>query len=349
MLTRMEILTQSQASVGAGSNTWQQHLKSAIRDAQSLRKALGLPEIEGNASDRQTDIESVASSFPVFAPLPFVARMRHGDPLDPLLLQCLPQAVEASSPAGFSPDPLDESDAVLTAGVLKKYAGRALMIVTGACAVHCRYCFRRHFPYQEHTVETARWENALATVASDDSIEEVILSGGDPLTLVDASLAKLLQRLERIDHVRRIRIHTRLPIMIPARVTGALTDLIANSTREQVIVIHANHANEFDADVDAAVARLRDAGAMLLNQSVLLRGINDSAAALIALSRRLLASGVLPYYLHQLDRVQGAAHFEVEEAEGIALIAAMREALPGFAVPRYVREEPGKTSKTVIA
>lgn len=341
----MEILTHSIKSVGAetdGSPTsWQQHMKGAIRDLAALRKMLELPADSSGAS--------AESTFSVFAPLPFVNRMERGNPKDPLLLQLLPTGSEDTSPPHFTSDPLAESDAVLRPGVLKKYTGRALFIVTGACAIHCRYCFRREFPYASNSVLGSGWDEAVAAIAADDSIEEVIFSGGDPLTVVDERLQVLINRLEKIPHVIRLRVHTRLPIMIPERVTDELVAMLKASRLEVVVVIHANHANELDDEVGAAALRLKAAGATLLNQSVLLAGVNDDAPALIDLSKRLLAIGVLPYYLHQLDQVIGTSHFEVPVPRGIEIIETMRASLPGFAVPRYVQEIPGQPSKTVLA
>ncbi len=341
----MESLTHSTESVGAEPDSsppsWQQQMKSAIRDLAMLRKTLELPkDLTG---------ESAESTFGVFAPLPFVRRMERGNPADPLLLQLLPTSFEDASPSHFTSDPLAESDAVLGPGVLKKYAGRALFIVTGACAIHCRYCFRREFPYASNSVLGSGWDEAVTTIAEDDSIEEVIFSGGDPLTVVDERLKALIDRLEQIPHVIRLRIHTRLPIMIPDRITDDLADMLKATRLEVVVVIHANHANELDDEVAAVVGRLKRAGATLLNQSVLLAGVNDDALTLIDLSKRLLAIGVLPYYLHQLDQVTGTSHFEVPVPRGIEIIETMRASLPGFAVPRYVQEIPGQPNKTALA
>lgn len=316
-------------------------MRTAIRDTKTLRKRLKLAPDPAAAS--------AAASFGLFAPLPFVDRIAVGDESDPLLLQLLPTAAEDHSPTHFSNDPLQESAATLTTGVLKKYMGRALMIVTGACAIHCRYCFRRHFPYSDNSAGAAHLEKALVSIADDNSIEEVILSGGDPLTVVDRTIDSLFSRLGAIPHLRRIRIHTRLPIMIPSRVTDQLVQTLARCPLEKVVVIHTNHANEIDADVTGGLNRLRSAGALLLNQTVLLKGINDHAPTLIELSKRLLSAGVLPYYLHQLDQVVGAAHFEVPLETGKRLVGDMRAALPGFAVPRYVQEIPGEPNKTVLA
>ena len=341
----MEILTHSNESVGADTDksptSWQQQMKGAIRDLAVLRKTLELP--------KDSTGESAESSFSVFAPLSFVHRMERGNPKDPLLLQLLPTNLEDTSPPHFTTDPLAESDAVLGPGVLKKYTGRALFIVTGACAIHCRYCFRREFPYASNSVLGTGWDEAVETIAADSSIEEVIFSGGDPLTVVDDQLKALINRLEKIPHVLRLRIHTRLPIMIPDRITEDLTSMLKSTRLEVVVVIHANHANELDEEVAAAVGRLKATGATLLNQSVLLAGVNDQSQTLINLSKRLLAIGVLPYYLHQLDQVIGTSHFEVPVPRGIEIIAAMRASLPGFAVPRYVQEIPGQPNKTVLA
>ena len=341
----MEILTNSVTSVGAetitGGSSWQQQMKVAVRDLGALRKMLQLPE--------DLAAQSAEESFSVFAPLTFIDRIELGNPNDPLLLQLLPRQMEDASPSHYSTDPLAESEAQLGPGVLKKYAGRALFIVTGACAIHCRYCFRRHFPYQDHSVIGGDWGQAVAAIASDDSIEEVIFSGGDPLTVVDSRLASLIGRLEQIPHVRRLRIHTRLPIMIPARVTKDLVAMLEQTKLEIVFIIHANHANEIDEDVVAAMQRIKTSGAMLLNQSVLLAGVNDSAETLVELSKRLISIGVMPYYLHQLDQVTGTSHFEVPVSQGKQIIETMRASLPGFAVPRYVQEIPGEPNKTVLA
>ncbi len=290
-----------------------------------------------------------ASQFPVFVPLPLLVRMAVGDPHDPLLRQVLPVAEEEESPPHFSLDPLGESTATLKPGLLQKYAGRVLLVTTGACAVHCRYCFRRHFPYDEAPVSLDQWTPALQQIAKDETIEEVILSGGDPLTIVDDSLQKLILRLEEVSHLKRLRIHTRLPIMIPQRVTDSLVEMLRSTRLHSIVVIHSNHANELDDSVQDSILRLSNAGVTMLNQTVLLRGVNDNPESLIELSQRLLACRVLPYYLHQLDPVIGTSHFEVAKERGLALIAEMRAALPGYAVPRYVKELEGEPNKTVWA
>jgi L-lysine 2,3-aminomutase len=328
--------------------SWQEALKDAVRDAAELCRLVNVPPLAGPGATR------AARDFPVFAPRGYIARMRQGDVRDPLLRQVLPLEEELSPPAGFDaegygPDPVGDHAAIQSPGLLHKYHSRVLMVTTGACAVHCRYCFRRHFPYSQGPRSPEAWQPALEQIAADSSLREVILSGGDPLTLVDAHLAALAERLAKIPHLRRLRIHTRLPIMIPERVTDELVDWLRGTRLTPIMVIHANHAAELDDAVGAAIARLADAGIPLLNQSVLLRGVNDDADTLVALSERLVDLRVMPYYLHQLDRVVGAAHFEVPIATGRKLVSALRRRLPGYAVPRYVHERAGKAHKTVLA
>lgn len=321
---------------------WQQLWREAVTDPRELLHLVGLEHLaERLLPDGDT-------GFALRAPRGFVARMRSGDPADPLLLQVLPRAAELLPQPGFVPDAVGDAAARSAHGVLQKYAGRALLIATGSCAVNCRYCFRRHFPYAEETAAANQWREAVAAIAADAGVEEVILSGGDPLSLSDAKLAELGRALVAIPHVRRLRIHTRLPVVLPERVDAGLTAWLAALPLQKVVVLHANHANEFDAAVDAACARLRDAGCTLLNQAVLLRGINDEAVSLAALSERSFAAGVLPYYLHQLDRVLGAAHFEVADADALALVEAVRHRLPGYLVPRLVREIAGEPSKSPL-
>ena len=338
----MEILTTQSDPVRAASGSWQQQMKWAIRDSQVLRRAVGLPESAENQP-------KAASQFPVFAPLPFVSRIRANDVNDPLLKQILPVAAEDDTLSGFQNDPLQEAEATLTPGLLQKYQNRVLLVTTGACAIHCRYCFRREFPYSESPTSAQQWEPAIKRIQADTGIDEVILSGGDPLTIVDGTLIALIDRLESIPHVKRLRFHTRLPVMIPQRVTSALTERLQRFAGQVLMVIHSNHANEIDSHVGDAIAKLKTAGVTMLNQSVLLRGVNDDIETLVALSNRLLEVGVLPYYLHQLDRVTGVGHFEVAREHGIELIAQMRKRLSGYAVPRYVKEEPGEPNKTVWA
>lgn len=327
---------------GDASSAWKLALKRAIRDPAQLLAALDLP------SELLPAAERAAEGFPLFVPRGYLARMRRGQADDPLLRQVLPLAEELAEVPGFSTDAVGDRESERAPGMLQKYAGRALLITTGACAVHCRYCFRRHYPYSDGPRSLDDWQPALNEIAADDSLDEVILSGGDPLTLVDEALAALAERLARIPHVTRLRIHTRLPILIPERVTSDLLGWLRGTRLVPIVVVHANHAQEIDAAVEAALSRLVDAGVPLLNQAVLLRGVNDNVDALEALSRRLIDLRVMPYYLHQLDRVRGAAHFEVPVERGQALIEQLQRRLPGYAVPRYVQEIAGEAHKTPL-
>lgn len=301
---------------------------------------LGLEALSGRIS------EQAAAQFPLRVPRGFVARMRKGDAHDPLLRQVLPLDEEMRMVSGFdSFDAVGDAAAKAGTGVLQKYRGRALLVATGSCAVNCRYCFRRHFPYAEETAAREGWREAVRAIGDDDSLEEVILSGGDPLSLATSKLAELTDALRGIPNLKRLRIHTRLPVVLPERVDAALLQWLARLPWPVAVVLHANHANEFDAGVDAALADLRGAGAQLLNQAVLLRGVNDSVQALAELSERSFAAGVLPYYLHQLDRVAGVAHFEVPDEEAKRLHAALAARVSGYLVPRLVREVAGDTGK----
>ncbi|HMT38317.1 MAG TPA: EF-P beta-lysylation protein EpmB [Thermomonas sp.] len=319
---------------------WQAAWREAVRDPRELLAMLGLESLAVGWS------EAAARQFPLRVPRGFVARMRHGDPADPLLRQVLPVLEEDRLVPGFSLDAVGDGAARRGGGLIHKYRGRALLVATGSCAVHCRYCFRRHYPYADDSAAAAGWHEAVALVAADPSLHEVILSGGDPLSLADHKLAELTEALRGIPHVRRLRLHTRLPIVLPERVDAGLLGWLHGLPWPVTIVVHANHANEFDPAVDAAMAALRATGTSLLNQAVLLRGVNDSVDALADLCERGHAAGVLPYYLHQLDRVAGSAHFEVPDGEALALHAGLATRLPGYLVPRLVREiagEPGKT------
>jgi EF-P beta-lysylation protein EpmB len=289
-----------------------------------------------------------AQAFPLLVPRGYLARIRPADPLDPLLLQILPRAEECRPVEGFSADPVGEFQALCGSTILKKYHGRALVVATGRCAVHCRFCFRRHFPYAQAGADPAPGRALLERIAHDPTIREVILSGGDPLMLDDAELAAWAARLAGMDHVRRLRVHTRLPIMIPERVTDALLEWLRGTRLTPIVVVHVNHPAELGADVARALGRLVDAGVPTFSQTVLLAGVNDRVEVLEELWQRLADLRVAPYYLHQLDRVAGAAHFEVAMPNGRRLIEVLRTRLPGYAVPRYVREVPGEPGKSVI-
>lgn len=287
--------------------------------------------------------------FPLRVPRGFAARMRKGDPRDPLFLQVWPSAREAEPAPGFVRDAVGDLDAAVGDGVLHKYQGRALLITTGACAVHCRYCFRRHFPYADSLAARGHWQPALERLAADPSISEAILSGGDPFSLSDERLAELFEGLARIPHLRRVRVHTRQPIVLPERVDAGLLAVLGEVSLDKVMVLHANHAQELDAAVARACAELRAAGWLLLNQSVLLNGVNDTTAALRGLHERLFSLGVLPYYLHMIDRVDGAAHFEVPEQRSLQLMRELASGSPGYLVPRLAREVPGDPAKAWLS
>jgi EF-P beta-lysylation protein EpmB len=321
---------------------WQTALRGAVSDPAELLQLLEL-------SPDDLPLAAMVNGFPLRVPRGFVSRMRKRDPNDPLLRQVLPLRQELEDVPGFSDDAVGDLERVRAGGILHKYHGRALLIATGACAVHCRYCFRRHFPYGEHTATRHAWQETLAALSADASITEVILSGGDPLSLSDRRLAELAALLEGIPQLRRLRIHTRLPVVLPERVDAGLLGWLGRGRLLHVVVLHANHAQEIDSPVREAFQRLRDAGITLLNQSVLLRGINDKPQILADLSERLFECGVMPYYLHQLDRVRGAAHFEVPDSEATGIMREMASRLPGYLVPRLVRERAGQPYKLQIA
>lgn len=319
--------------------TWRRDLADAFTDPDRLLAALGLSrrEVPG--------VDAAPAGFGMLVPRGYAALMERGNPHDPLLRQVLPLQLERREVAGYGTDPVGDGAADLGQGLLQKYTGRALLIACGACAIHCRFCFRRHFAFAAEDDRSDRDAAAVARIAADPTLSEVILSGGDPLMLDDARLGALVERLASIEHLRRLRLHSRLPIVLPSRVTPALCDLLRARRLTPVMVVHANHPRELGPECRQALRRLADAGVTLLNQGVLLRGVNDDADTLAQLSERLLSCGVLPYYLHQLDRVRGAAHFEVEDATAKRLIATLRERSPGYLVPRLVREIPGAGAK----
>jgi len=320
---------------------WQDLLAGAVRSSDELLRLL---EID----PARLGTRPVACGFPLRVPRGFVDRMARGDIHDPLLRQVLPVDAETLPVEGYVPDPLHELAAMPSPGLLHKYRGRALLTVTGACAVHCRYCFRRHFPYPDANPAGEHWDMAIAYLARHPDIHEIILSGGDPLSLSDKRLQALTERLCALPHLHTLRIHSRLPVVLPERVDDGLLAWITRQRLSVVLVVHCNHPNEIDAAVHMAMQRLTRTGATLLNQSVLLRGVNDDAGTLIRLSETLFAAGILPYYLHRLDRVQGAAHFEVGTERARALMGAVHAALPGYLVPRLVEEIPGKPGKTAV-
>ncbi|MFQ5642191.1 MAG: EF-P beta-lysylation protein EpmB [Thiogranum sp.] len=333
MITRSIQLQQSQG--------WQTLLGQAITDPEDLLRALHLPLSLLPAALR------AASGFRLRVPHGFVARMQPGDPDDPLLRQILPLGEELLATQGYGSDPLAELDAMPVPGVLHKYRKRTLLTITAACATHCRYCFRRHYPYNAAN-PVREYARTLEYLQRQTDVNEVILSGGDPLTLSDRRLAGLVAELESVPHLQRLRIHSRVPVVLPERVVPELLAWMTATRLQLVLVIHSNHANEIDTGVAAAMRQLHATGITLLNQSVLLRGVNDHAGTLAELSEKLFAARVLPYYLHQLDPVQGAAHFAVDDHKARSLLEEMRNALPGYLVPRLVREHAGHPSKTPV-
>jgi L-lysine 2,3-aminomutase len=329
------------ASTPSSSSRWQQELQDAVRDVAELERLLGFPSgsLVGNGG--------TGTGFPLLVPRGFVARMRERDADDPLLRQVLPAFEEDRVVAGYDPDPIEEQG-IARQGAIMKYPGRALLITTGACPVHCRYCFRREFPYADQTASRDDWGPALETIRATPGVREVILSGGDPLSLSNERLARLVSKLEAMSDVETLRLHTRFPVVLPARVDAGLIGILEATRLATVVVLHVNHPAEIDAAVADAARDLKRATQYLLNQSVLLRGVNDDVETLIRLSERLRDCGIVPYYLHLLDRVSGTARFDVAEDEAVALIAAMRARAPGYLVPKLVRDVPAELSKTPI-
>ncbi len=324
------------------TESWHRLLAAAIRDPDELVDLLELDESLRAAARR------AARLFPLMVPRSYLQRMEHGNPHDPLLLQVLPLAAEETNHADYVLDAVGDQQSKRAPGLLQKYAGRALLIATGACAVHCRYCFRRHYAYGEDPKLLSDWEPAFQLLEDDESIHEIILSGGDPLMLTDRRLGELCSRLQSIPHLRRLRVHTRLPIVLPERVTSQLLDILTQGPLTPIVVVHSNHPRELAGTCGQALRRLIEAGCTVLNQAVLLKEINDDVETLAALCEELVDLGVMPYYLHQLDQVVGTAHFEVPEARGLELIAALRTRLPGYAIPQFVREVAGAPHKVPV-
>jgi EF-P beta-lysylation protein EpmB len=322
---------------------WQHALQGLVTDPKELFELLALDTRHLDAAHRAAQV------FPLRAPRGFVARMKKGDIHDPLLRQVLPLGVELADRPGYTPDALQEARANALPGLLHKYHGRVLLTPTSVCAIHCRYCFRRHFPYHDNNPGRAGWQKVFDYIKQDHTIHEVILSGGDPLTMNDMMLQFFSDQLNEIPHVKTLRIHSRLPIVLPERITETFTEWITQLKQHCVIVVHANHPQELDDTVQAGVLKMKKAGAVLLNQSVLLKDVNDAAPILRALSERLFEMGVLPYYLHTLDRISGAAHFDIPLEAALAIHKDLTHRLPGYLVPKLVREVPGEAAKQVIA
>ncbi len=335
----MHIITHCAPSV-EGKN-WQQLLSEAQRQPQSLLASLGLdlkaiPDVDLN------------NDFPMLVPEPFLQQMRYGDPYDPLLRQVLPIMQERQTHAHFKQDPLGELQTNVETAIIHKYHGRILLMLASGCAVNCRYCFRRHFPYANNRLGKKHWHKVLAYLQANPEVHEVILSGGDPLLVTDSRLAELIDALEKLPQLKRLRIHSRLPVVIPQRLTPALQRLLTDTRLATSLVIHCNHKQELSELLQQRLSAFKQAGITLLNQSVLLKGVNDNAETLIALSEQLFSVGVLPYYLHLLDKVQGAAHFYVTDQTAFALYAKMQARLSGYLLPKLAREEIGKNQKTVL-
>lgn len=323
-------------------NAWQEALADLITDPKELLTLLDLDHGLLAAAKAATNI------FPLKVSRGFVARMQKKNVDDPLLKQVLPLGIELTKNPHYQSDPLQENAVNPVPGLLHKYASRVLVTLTSACAVHCRYCFRREFPYADNNPGKLGWEKIFSYISNDTKINEVILSGGDPLAVSDKLLKQFSDQLSAIPHVTCLRIHTRMPVVLPERITTEFLNWAKALQQKLVIIIHANHANEIDDAVKNKLLALREVGVTMLNQSVLLKGVNDDAAVLTKLSHTLFDAGVLPYYLHMLDKVQGAAHFDLSEDRAIELHRALTQALPGYLVPRLVREEPGEGSKTIL-
>lgn len=322
---------------------WKVELSQSVTTIDELLRSLNL-----NATELSTS-QQAAADFPLRVPRPFVARMQSNNPVDPLLLQVLPIVAELAEVEGFGPDPLDETSHNPIAGIVHKYANRLLLVISPACAINCRYCFRRHFPYRENLQNRAQWLSALDYIRSATEINEVIYSGGDPLAANDHFLAWLTEQIADIKHIKRLRIHTRLPVVIPSRIDPAFLAWATATRLKPIVVLHINHANEIDSDVRESIRRLQDCGIKVLNQSVLLRGINDSATCLAELSEALFDCDVMPYYLHLCDPVAGASHFDIDDNQAKKIYADLQAILPGFLVPKLVREIPNRKSKTTVS
>lgn len=321
---------------------WQDSLASAIRDPEVLLKRLQLP------TELLEPAQRASRLFPLMLTESFLSRIKFGDPQDPLLRQVLPLDLEFDEADGYTTDALSEASARKAPGVLEKYAGRVLLVLTGACAINCRYCFRRHYPYGDEPRRLDDWQPAIDAISADQTIHEVILSGGDPLMLTDQRLSDLIQSIEQIGHIKRLRIHTRLPIVLPNRVTDTLLNRLLESRLTPIMVVHTNHPAEIVNDCAEALRQLVSSGIATLNQAVLLRGVNDDIEVLTALCEGLVDLGVMPYYIHQLDRVTGTSHFEVPDTVGVELIRELRSRLPGYAVPRLARETPDIAHKEIL-
>jgi EF-P beta-lysylation protein EpmB len=321
---------------------WKNILQQASSSPEELLNELDIED--SSLISRQAN-----QDFPLRVPAGFISKMNQNDPADPLFRQIWPSAEEETDKIGFSKDPLNEVNHLVAPGLLHKYHGRVLLVLTGACAIHCRYCFRRHFPYSDSNPSGENLQKAIEYLHKETSVTEVILSGGDPLSVSDERLSELVSRLAEIPHLKRLRIHTRFPVVVPERINDACLDWLTRTHLQLAIVLHVNHAHELDKSVEQAILKLRNQNIPLFNQSVLLKGINDSARALVDLSEALFSYGIIPYYLHLLDPVSGASHFEVDESSARLLMQEIQKRLPGYLLPKLVREDPATAHKTIIA
>jgi EF-P beta-lysylation protein EpmB len=335
-------MSEPQSEIQHFAKNWQQQLAEAFNNIEDLCRYL-------NLSPNDLPISAAAAeNFPLRVPLSFAACIEKGNAHDPLLRQVLPVSEELFAYPGYSNDPVGDLAAATQIGVLHKYHGRVLFIDTGSCAINCRYCFRRNFPYADLQLSKQQEDAAIKSIQNNTSISEVILSGGDPLLLSESRLARLIRQLDGIEHLKRIRIHSRLPIVLPARITEEFINTLTQSAKQIIIVVHCNHANEINDRVIAACNSLKNSGITLFNQSVLLKGVNDDAEVLCELSEQLFSHGIIPYYLHLLDKATGTGHFEVSETEALALMQQVQAALPGYLVPKLVKEQAGATSKQTV-
>ena len=349
--TNNDIITPQNTSEPIASNRnnkshWQQELAAANITVAQLLERIDIPA--DHFRKLILDDARIPKNFPVRVTASYIAKIKKGDIHDPLLRQVLPLTAELEQTAGYSLDPLAEQQHSPAPGLIQKYHGRALLIVAKACAIHCRYCFRRHFPYDDNLPSKAGWQQVFELLTQDTSINEVIYSGGDPLAANDKHLAWLTSSIAAIPHIKRLRIHTRLPVVLPSRINSAMLKWLTSWQGQRIMVIHCNHPNELGDDVASALKLLSANGVTLLNQAVLLKGVNDSATILSQLSEKLFDMGVLPYYLHQLDPVQGAQHFAVNKIDAQQLIKEVSQVLPGFLVPKLVEEIAGMPAKTPI-
>ncbi len=325
------------------SQTWQQELGKAFTKLETL-----LTYLELDINDL-SDFERANQSFPLLVTKSFASRIKKNDPTDPLLRQVLPIPSELNLNSLYTKDPVGDDNATVLPGLIHKYHGRVLMIVTGACAIHCRYCFRRSFPYTDNSAHPSQLQQTVEYLQQNKEIDEVILSGGDPLTLNDQRISKIINAIESINHIKRLRIHSRLPIVLPSRVTDSLLQSLSSSKLKLVMVLHINHPNEISDSVKEVISALKNNSITLLNQSVLLKGVNDDVNTLVDLSHQLFNNNIQPYYLHLLDKVEGAMHFDISREDARTLYKKVQQKLPGYLVPKLVSEIPGEGSKTLIS